>query len=383
MPNRVGEILHGALRTLRREGFWRFARRSLLWLSGERRQYRPPDPLVPDSYDAAALSGEGALTALDALAARATNEALIPALPPRRTKYRPKISVLVRTYNRPHMLRLALTSLAMQEYRNFEVVVVNDAGEDVAPLLHRFEAHFPIQYICHPTRQQRCAASNTALRAMRGDYFVHLDDDDILYPFHLATFHNASLTHPAARVLYGDYNHVLLGQRGSVLIPLQRKIVPHWAFDPDALLWSNFIVIHASFFHRDIYEVMGLYDESLPGLADWEYLLRTSRGYPFQPTGRIVCEYRIYDQVSNMNLRRRIDVVDALRIIYERYPTENPDLLEKRRILLSEGEAQVAFLRELEGQIGRGEITEKAANAAMLRRLAGFDGVGDDHLPSA
>ena len=40
----------------------------------------------------------------------------------------PTVTIVVRTRNRPAMLRRALASIDSQTYRNFEVVVVNDAG---------------------------------------------------------------------------------------------------------------------------------------------------------------------------------------------------------------------------------------------------------------
>ena len=42
----------------------------------------------------------------------------------------PTVTIVVRTRNRPAMLRRALASINSQTYRNFEVVVVNDAGDE-------------------------------------------------------------------------------------------------------------------------------------------------------------------------------------------------------------------------------------------------------------
>ena len=40
----------------------------------------------------------------------------------------PLVSVIIPTYNRPDGLRRALASVSAQTFRDFEVIVVNDAG---------------------------------------------------------------------------------------------------------------------------------------------------------------------------------------------------------------------------------------------------------------
>ncbi|MGA7827733.1 MAG: glycosyltransferase, partial [Geobacteraceae bacterium] len=50
----------------------------------------------------------------------------------------PLVSVIVPTFNRPEMLANALQSIMAQTFGDFEVIVANDAGVDVAPLVNHF-----------------------------------------------------------------------------------------------------------------------------------------------------------------------------------------------------------------------------------------------------
>ncbi len=45
----------------------------------------------------------------------------------------PVVSVLVPTFNRPQYLSKALASVLQQSYRNLQVIVINDGGEDRYP----------------------------------------------------------------------------------------------------------------------------------------------------------------------------------------------------------------------------------------------------------
>jgi GT2 family glycosyltransferase len=291
---------------------------------------------------------------------------------PRSAPSKPRISVLVRTRNRVDKLRHALTSLAMQTFTDFEVVVVNDAGEDVAPLLQKFEPCFPIQYVRHDVPRMAAEASNTALSLMRGDYFIHLDDDDIVYPFHLALFNQLIEAQPQARVAYSGHSRVLMEEEDGVLLPIQRVGIPFWRFDAEALLASNYVVIHASLFHREVYETVGLYTPNLLVLQDWDYLIRASKHYEFVPVNRVTCEYRFYKSLSNSLINRRAATRAEMAQIYDTHPTTRRSTEIERQHMLMEYDQQIQMIERLRDEVAQGKKTQERANAEILHRLQGF-----------
>ncbi|MFO8056989.1 MAG: glycosyltransferase [bacterium] len=96
----------------------------------------------------------------------------------------PLVSVLVRTYNRPDLLKDALQSLAEQTFRDFETIVVNDGGEPTAEEIVNSSRLSNIRYFYAP-HQGNPAALNRALEMAHGKYVTILDDDDIFYSAHL------------------------------------------------------------------------------------------------------------------------------------------------------------------------------------------------------
>lgn len=96
----------------------------------------------------------------------------------------PFSSVIIPTFNRPEMLGRALTSLRWQSFKNFEVVVVNDRGDDPSPILNAFP-ELDITLLESMVKGP-AGARNTGLAAARGEYIANLDDDDIYYDNHLA-----------------------------------------------------------------------------------------------------------------------------------------------------------------------------------------------------
>ena len=93
---------------------------------------------------------------------------LVPEYPDSKASH--LVSVIVPTFNRPEMLANALQSIMAQTFGDFEVIVVNDAGVDVAPLVNHFNIKGTIRYINKETNQGLAAARNTGLKAARGKY---------------------------------------------------------------------------------------------------------------------------------------------------------------------------------------------------------------------
>jgi cellulose synthase/poly-beta-1,6-N-acetylglucosamine synthase-like glycosyltransferase len=78
----------------------------------------------------------------------------------------PLVSVIVRTKDRPHLLREALESIAAQSYSHIEIIVVNDGGENVGSIVHsRAHAFQTCQYISLSRQQGRYMVSY--MRSMR------------------------------------------------------------------------------------------------------------------------------------------------------------------------------------------------------------------------
>ena len=97
------------------------------------------------------------------------------------------VSIVIRTCNRPHILKGALESVRKQTYRPIEVVVAEDGKNTAQKMLEDEFADLNIQYVCTGERKGRTAVGNIALELSQGDYLNFLDDDDILFPEHVAT----------------------------------------------------------------------------------------------------------------------------------------------------------------------------------------------------
>ncbi|HKV82915.1 MAG TPA: glycosyltransferase [Ktedonobacterales bacterium] len=285
----------------------------------------------------------------------------------------PEVSVIVRTVNRPETLAVALTSLVNQTFDNFEVVVVNDAGADVSDLLRSFEDRLTIQYIRHSESLGMSAGLTTGVRAARGKYVCYLDDDDVVYPFHLeALWQELRASGGKYKFVYSDYNRALMKGRGAAAITVSRHPLPTWEFNRDQLQVSNYIAIHTWMHERDCVEAVGGFSKDILLLGDWDFLLRMAAKYEFHPIRRITCEYRFYTDVGNSLVKGRQRSLEELQKVYDRYPVADPKLRAEREAALQALRDQVISTDAIQKKSDAGMLTKQEAFAQIVSQVAGF-----------
>lgn len=198
----------------------------------------------------------------------------------KRLDHVPIVSVIIPTYNRPEMLDKALKSILTQSWRSFEIHVVNDAGGDVSKIIADNNRNDLISYIQNERHRGRSASRNTALRMARGKYITYLDDDDVYYPNHLETL-VLSLESSKYKVAYSDAHRIHQVKKNGAYIEIGRDIPYSFDFDASALLKTNYIPILSVMHERSCLEAVGLFDENLEVLEDWDLWIRLSQKYPF------------------------------------------------------------------------------------------------------
>ena len=241
-----------------------------------------------------------------------------------------RVSVILPTFNRPELLRRALASVLGQTYRQFEIVVVNDAGADVENIINEMNSSGKIIYVRHDRNRGLAASRNTAIRLARGKYIAYLDDDDIYYPDHLETLVRRLETE-CCEVAYTDACRAHQSRRQEELITTHRDIPFSFDFDADRMLVGNFIPVLCVMHERSCFEQAGVFDESLTTHEDWDLWIRFSQRFRFTHIPRVTCEFSWRTYGTTMTSQKLPDFVRTLDIIYKRYHAfvrEKPYLID-------------------------------------------------------
>lgn len=201
----------------------------------------------------------------------------------------PRVSVLIRTKDRPELLRQALQSIVTQSYQRIEIVLVNDAGQDVYDLIKPYwNLVEKFNYINLVENKGRSAAANIALDNATGDYLIFLDDDDLFDHDHISNLVNVVTCEEKNNNLVAVYSGIRIVDRNN-----QQKHVLNAPFNQQLLKTNNTIPIHALLFARAFVEAGCRFDESLNLYEDWDFWLQLAEHTDFYHVDTVSATYRI------------------------------------------------------------------------------------------
>jgi len=186
----------------------------------------------------------------------------------------PLVSVIIPTCNRAALAPEAVASVLAQSFRDFELLVVDDASTDAtAAALAPFGSR--IRLLRRESRGGVSAARNTGVAAARGEWLAFLDSDDLWLPEKLAR----------QMAYLAEHRHLLLCQteetwvRRGVRLNQPRTHRKTGGRIFGASLERCLISPSAVLLHRGLFEKHGGFDEDLPAAEDYDLWLRLTWRY--------------------------------------------------------------------------------------------------------
>jgi glycosyltransferase involved in cell wall biosynthesis len=189
------------------------------------------------------------------------------------------VAVITRTKNRPLLLRRAARSVALQKFRDFEWVVINDAGEHepVDEVIRQAkEAGLEARAIHRDASAGMEAAANHGLRESDSKYVAIHDDDDTWDTEFLSAmtgFLEANPNYIGAVCHTTKVNERLDGERIKTLCKRLMNAELEQVHITE-LFYRNLFPPISLVYRRKVLDKIGYYDESLPVLGDWDFNLR-------------------------------------------------------------------------------------------------------------
>ncbi|SPK02053.1 putative glycosyltransferase (family GT2) (plasmid) [Methylorubrum extorquens DM4] len=230
-----------------------------------------------------------------------------------------EISVVLPVYNGAAYLKETLDSIAIQSYKDFELVIVDDGSSDdsLHILKSWMEEHADIKtkLIAHHTNHGVCHSLKTAIKNSNGNFIAQIGHDDVWEKEHLFAMHT-SLDDDAVAV-FSDISYIDGSSR-----EIQCKIFKHHLISEldryklfALLIQGNFLCAPASMFRRDCFteEMMGVNNERLQDYELWLNLLCLGE---FRRTEFCTVKYRQHSR----NLSREGTM--AIQSRYELYSSQ-------------------------------------------------------------
>lgn len=107
-------------------------------------------------------------------------------------KKRPVVSIIIPIYNGEKYLDICFKSILNQEYKNIEVIVVNDDSTDGSlKILQKYKKKYSNFVIINQKNTGQAIARNNGIKKATGDYLTFLDQDDYLDVDYISTLVNS------------------------------------------------------------------------------------------------------------------------------------------------------------------------------------------------
>ncbi len=191
------------------------------------------------------------------------------------------ISVIIPTYNRAPILAEAIQSVLDQEYFHhnaedpcFEFLVIDDGSSDETEQVVRSFGE-KVKYFCQP-HQGVSAARNQGLHLSSGNFIAFLDSDDLWMPNKMRAQMSFVKAFPKAMVCYTEEVWI----RNGVLVNPKQKHRKYSGWIFDKVLSLCLLSLSSALFRKEVFEIIGEFDESMPACEDYDLGIRLAHRFP-------------------------------------------------------------------------------------------------------
>lgn len=224
----------------------------------------------------------------------------------------PLVSVIIPAFNAAFYIKDAIQSIFDQDYKNIEVIVVDDGSSDRT--VAEASAFDERVRVLQQANAGAAAARNRGLAAARGEFIAFLDADDIWLPGKLMAQVGYLLTHPEIGMVTSNFLLWEPGPDGNFGPPPTPSTTPdddpivkeHSGWIYGELLCDCVVCTITVMLRKSVIETVGLFNEQLRTGEDYEYWLRISRVAQVTKLNRDFACYRIHPQ-STTATPREID----------------------------------------------------------------------------
>lgn len=192
----------------------------------------------------------------------------------------PLVSIFIPAFNAEASIQQSINSVLRQSYKQYELIIINDASTDrTAELIEGYRDHPQVKIYHNSTNLGVGRNWNLGISLCQGDFIVRLDADDFYTPTYLEEVMAVFNTQPEVDMVFTAVN--LLYTHGEMtLFPYRESWVSYGQdFLPDLLRVCH-VRSPSACVKRSCYERSGPIIETMDIHEDWEMWVRiTTTGY--------------------------------------------------------------------------------------------------------
>jgi glycosyltransferase involved in cell wall biosynthesis len=200
---------------------------------------------------------------------------------------KPRVSVVVPSYNHARFIAAALESVVEQSFKDYEMIIIDDLSSDMSvDEIRKFIARhpeIPIRFLCHEKNMGGVLTLNELIENASGEYIALINSDDVWLPNKLEQQVNYLDTHAEVgavftQALIVDQDGLIVTEFGDfpadIFVQKNRSRgmwLRRFFFELNCLCHPSILI------RKTVYQSIGLYDprfRQLPDMHMWVRLLK-------------------------------------------------------------------------------------------------------------
>lgn len=234
------------------------------------------------------------------------------------------VSIIIPTYNRTQYLKLTLDSIKNQNFKDYEVIVIDDGtpGDDNLLLCEKYEK---VAYVKIPNSGGPSKPRNIGISKAVGKYIAFVDDDDIWLPNKLEKQVQILEQNPEFGLVHGCCevinNEGIL--QGKIVGRPGKPEVKHG--DVNMRMIGNWtVMMPTSFVRKEVVDKVGYFNEEMPAAGeDVEFWTRCSFETKFYYLDNPMVYYRIHNENISSQTKEYINLPLYLKNVIDFYHKTN------------------------------------------------------------
>ena len=221
-----------------------------------------------------------------------------------------KVDVIITTYNRAEFLQAAIGSVLNQSFGDFTLIVVDDASQDDTQSIVESFNDKRIKYIRHTVNRGEPFARNTGVSNGRAEFVAFLDDDDEWLDEKLRL--TVDLLENSPSKVGGVYSGLFIIDRSSGVIKGRKLAERRGDIYLDMVSRNVLFTPSTVLLRRKCFEKVGLFDESIPWMPDYDMWIRISKDFHFECIEEPLVKYHVHKNQSSNNAAIRARGLEAM-----------------------------------------------------------------------
>jgi glycosyltransferase involved in cell wall biosynthesis len=207
----------------------------------------------------------------------------------------PAISVVLPTHNGSRYIDQSIKSVVDQTFRDWEMIVVDDASTDDTPaMVDQWAAADQRIKVVHLVKNRKLpGALNEGFAQAQGDFHTWTSDDNWYHPEAFAGMFALLQREPDVSIVHAD--NVGVNQYGKVIARVE--------VGPAEELYAMNLIGACFLYRREVTTALKGYDEDLFGAEDYDFWLRASLRFAFRRVPEFLYFYRFH--ANSLSARKR------------------------------------------------------------------------------